>query len=379
MIARMKPGFLKSYLEAFPSIQGFFTFDAALMFMAYNQLIRAERIAGDVLEIGVHHGLSAIAVGVLAAPGRRFIAVDLFDELQDHNQSRSGAGNRAAFLQNMQRFFDDLEFLNVFAGHSSRLHAEELGSQFSFCHVDGGHSPEETYHDLELCSRILMPGGLVALDDYFNPSFPGVSEGAVRFHLDHRHELKPIAIGFNKVLFQKQPAETDLNVSFASSFKRFRAESAIIWGVPVNYFTSSLLPLVDLAKSTQQSLVLKEETAVLAAFVPQVSRVEAKPGQAVKLAVNVENRSETPFPHGRATFGLSYHLLSGSGQLLKFDNARSYFEAPLAPGSNLTTELSIQAPSEPGSYLLEIDLVWESMWWAKEKGNPTCTIALVVT
>lgn len=374
----MKPGFLHTYLDTFPSIQGFFTFDAALMFMAYNELIRGEGIAGDVLEIGVHHGLSAIAVGALTGPGRRFVAVDLFDELQDHNQSRSGAGNRAAFLQNMGRFFDDLEFLKVFSGHSSELRSEDLGTHFSFCHIDGGHSPEETYADLELCSRILMPGGLVALDDYFNPSFPGVSEGGVRFHLQHAEKLKPIAIGFNKVLFQKQPAETDLNSAFASIFKRFRCETSILWAVPVNYFTSSLLPLVDLAKSTQQSLVLKEETAVLAVFSPQVSKLEAKPGQSVTLPVTVENRSETPFPHGRATFGLSYHLLSNNGQLLKFDNPRSYFEAPLAPGSSTTAALIIQAPNEPGTYLLEFDLVWESMWWAKEKGNPTCIVELLV-
>lgn len=374
----MKAGFLQTYLDAFPSIQGFFTFDAALMFMAYNQLIRSEQIAGDVLEIGVHHGLSAIGVGSLAGPGRRFVAVDLFDELQDHNQSRSGAGNRAAFLQNMQRFFDDVAFLDVFAGHSSQLNPDELGSRFSFCHIDGGHSPEETYHDLELCSRILMTGGLVALDDYFNPSFPGVSEGGVRFHLEHGGDLKPIAIGFNKVLFQKQPAATDLNRTFASTFKRFRAESAILWGVPVNYFTSNFQPLVDVAKSTEQSLVLKEEAAVLASFSPQASRLEARPGQSLKLSVSVENRSETPFPHGRATFGLSYHLLSSNAQLLKFDNPRSYLEAPLSPGSSITIELDIQAPMGPGSYLVELDLVWELMWWAKEKGNPTCTVELVV-
>jgi len=371
----MKAGFLQSYLDAFPSIQGFFTFDAALMFMAYNQLNRA---TGDVLEIGVHHGLSAIAVGALAGAGRHFVAVDLFDELQDRNQSRSGAGNRQAFLQNMQTFFDDLGFLKVFAGHSSKLRPAELGSQFSFCHIDGGHSPEETYRDLDLCARILMPSGLVALDDYFNPAFPGVSEGAVRFHLEQGEKLKPIAIGFNKVLFQKQPAANDLNLSFSSAFKRMPAQSATLWGQPVNYFTSSFLPIVDLANSSVHSLVLKEETAVLASFSPRFSKLEAAPGQTVNLRVTVENRSETPFPHGRATFGLSYHLLSGSGELLKFDNPRSYFEAPIAPGSNLATELTIQAPSEPGSYLLELDLVWESMWWAKEKGNPTCTVALLV-
>jgi hypothetical protein len=98
----------------------------------------------------------------------------------------------------------------------------------------------------------------------------------------------------------------------------------------------------------------------------------------VKLPVTVENRSETPFPHGKATFGLSYHLLSSSGQVLKFDNPRSYFEAPVAPGLSVTSELNIQAPTEPGSYKIEIDLVWESMWWAKEKGNPTSTVELLV-
>jgi len=59
----MKSGFLQSYLDGFASIHVFFTFDAALTFIAYNQLIRSEGISGDVLEIGVHHGLSTIAVG----------------------------------------------------------------------------------------------------------------------------------------------------------------------------------------------------------------------------------------------------------------------------------------------------------------------------
>jgi len=223
-----------------------------------------------------------------------------------------------------------------------------------------------------------MPGGLVALDDYFNPSFPGVCEGAVKFHMEQGGKLKPISIGFNKVLFQKLPAATDLNVAFASTFKRIPAQSSILWGHLVNHFTSSILPLVDLSKSTEHSLTLREETAVLASFSPQVSKLEAEQGQTLKLAVTVQNRSEIPFPHGKATFGLSYHLLSDSGQLLKYDNARSYFEAPLAPSSTTAVDLTIQAPTEPGSYLIEIDLVWESMWWAKEKGNPTCTVELIV-
>ena len=74
------------------------------MFMAYNQLIRAQGVAGDALEIGVHHGLSAIAIGALARPGGRFVAVDLFDQLQDHNESRSGAGNEKRFCETCRAF-----------------------------------------------------------------------------------------------------------------------------------------------------------------------------------------------------------------------------------------------------------------------------------
>jgi hypothetical protein len=110
-------------------------------------------------KIGVHHGLSAIAVGALAAPGRRFVAVDLFDEMQDHNESRSGAGNREAFLRNIHCFFDNRDFLEIFAGHSNKLNAEKLGSQFSFCHIDGGHSPEETYRDPIFAHAFLRPVG----------------------------------------------------------------------------------------------------------------------------------------------------------------------------------------------------------------------------
>jgi hypothetical protein len=49
----MQKSFLQSYFEAFHRISGWFVFDAALMFIAYNQLIAADGVSGDTLEIGV--------------------------------------------------------------------------------------------------------------------------------------------------------------------------------------------------------------------------------------------------------------------------------------------------------------------------------------
>src|SRR4029453_1712711 len=101
----MQRSFLQSYLGAFHSIEGWFSYDAALMFMAYNQLISAAGISGDVLEIGVHHGLSAIAIATLRGAGRRLYGIDLFEKLQSKNVSASGRGNRKMFEQNMKSFF----------------------------------------------------------------------------------------------------------------------------------------------------------------------------------------------------------------------------------------------------------------------------------
>src|SRR4051794_12887755 len=198
-----KQSFLSSYLDAFGSIEGMFSPDAALMFMAYNALASKAGVSGDVLEIGVHYGLSTIPVAALRGEGCRLTAVDLFEDMQDLNVSSSGSGNRERFMANMKRFFGETGFIDIHAGLSSGLKASELGRRFGFCHVDGGHSDEETYGDLQLCNEITVPGGLIALDDYFNSCFPGVCEGAVRFNLDHRGALVPLAVGFNKVLFQK--------------------------------------------------------------------------------------------------------------------------------------------------------------------------------
>jgi len=374
----MRDDFLEAYAAAFGNIQGFFTFDAALMFMAYNQLVNSRNVAGNVLEIGVHHGLSAITVASLRGASSRFFAVDLFEDMQDRNVSVSGAGSRDAFSRNMRMFYSDLNFLNVITGLSSDLSPAELGSEFSFCHIDGGHSPEETYHDLELCTQILIPGGILALDDYFNPSFPGVCEGAVKFKLEHGDKLKPLAIGFNKVLFQKRPETADLNTAFSTAFPTIPKQTSVLWGTPVNYFTSGFVPFFDLKKSTPQLLVLKPEPAIYASFQPFDTQLQALRGQLIKLPVKVENRSGTPFPHGKETFGLSYHLLASSGTMLKYDNKRSFFTAPLQPDADIIIELEVQAPNEPGSYQLELDLVWEGVSWFKEKGNPTCYVALTV-
>src|SRR5437868_2508196 len=102
---RTCPFNLLAYLGAFGRIEGWFSFDAAVLFAAYQQITSADCPPGDTLEIGVHHGLSAIAIAALRGMNHSFVAVDLFEDLQAQNESRSGHGNREVFERSLRMFY----------------------------------------------------------------------------------------------------------------------------------------------------------------------------------------------------------------------------------------------------------------------------------
>ena len=126
--------------------------------------------------------------GVVARRGGTFTAIDVFDDLQARDGSSHDVGIKGAFLANLAASFPTLDWLRLIAAPSATVRAEALGPH-SFCHIDGLHSAEGTYSDMRLCADVVVPGGLVALDDYFNQRFPGVSEGALLFERRHPRRL----------------------------------------------------------------------------------------------------------------------------------------------------------------------------------------------
>lgn len=375
----MQQSFLQAYLQAFPRIDGWFSYDAALLFMAYNQLNAACGIVGDTLEIGVYQGLSAISVAFLRGSGRRMFAIDLFEELESSHDYGPGKTYRRLFEANMRAFHQPLDFLEIVTGASGRLNAANFPRSFSFCHVDGGHSPQETFADLKFASEILVPGGLLALDDYFNPQYPGVCEGAIEFMQASGRVLRPVAIGYNKVLFQKQPGAVDLNAQFIKAFPQVpRLASAPMWDTPVFLFGDPFRHFIDLYASTPQRFVPLGAAGVRAMFSPAHTKLSERAGRTISLPVVVKNTSEESFPEEANVLGLSYHLQSPEGQTIQHDNVRTYLDGSLEPGQQQQVKLRIEAPQARGHYRLEIDLVWESVMWFKDVGNPTCLVSLDV-
>jgi len=368
----MQASFLQRYLQAFHRIEGWFSYDAALLFMKYNQLAFAPEERGNVLEIGVHHGLSTIAIAALRGTGKQLTAIDLFEDQQDKNVSGSGGGDRGRFEKNMREFYPDPSFVRVIARPSNELTPADLGSGFTFIHIDGGHSPEEVYHDLKLCHDVSADGGLIALDDYFNPEHPGVCEGAVEFSLRHPGWLRPLVAGYNKVLFQK-PRDNSLNLNgaFLREFPNLEYKTVRIWKSPVILLGAPLREQIDLYASTPENFVPFGSMGIRARLTPAVESICVQPGQHIDIDVNVENTSTEVFPAGEGVFGLSYHLVD-------HDNPLVWLPTSLAPGEHCVLRMSVTAPTAPGKYEIEVDLVWEGVMWFKDAGNPTAVIALSV-
>ncbi|WP_329139830.1 class I SAM-dependent methyltransferase [Streptomyces sp. NBC_01476] len=138
--------------------------------------------AGDLLEVGVYMGKSAIFTGSYRRPGERFTVCDLFDAPAD--DSANGAEmaksystlTRRAFEANYLSFHDELP--TVLQGLSSMVSEHVPAESCRFAHVDASHLYEHVHGDIETARTVLKPHGVVVLDDFRAEHCPGVAAAA---------------------------------------------------------------------------------------------------------------------------------------------------------------------------------------------------------
>ncbi len=69
--------------------------------------------------------------------------------------------------------------LDVREGRSDTVALD--GTRLRFAHVDGGHNHEVALNDLRLVAAHIDPGGVVVVDDYGHPRWPGVATAVEAF------------------------------------------------------------------------------------------------------------------------------------------------------------------------------------------------------
>jgi hypothetical protein len=187
------------YLYYSDRIDGWMYQTTALAMMELIWLQEEAGLTGNIAEIGIHHGCSALALIAAARPKETVIAIDLF-ERQDLNVDDSGQGSLAAFQQHLRYLFPQAKVQTIAKSSLEIRGAEKQHglADLRFFSVDGGHTRALTLNDLEIAETSLAPHGIAVLDDVFNASWPGVASGLFAF-LARGRDLAPFAIFPNKV------------------------------------------------------------------------------------------------------------------------------------------------------------------------------------
>ena len=163
------------------------------------------RICGNIAEIGIHHGLSFFLFNVLRCDDELCFAIDVFDK-QQLNIDNSGSGSRDTFVSYLDTMLPlEKPFVRIIERDSLTFSLHEFTDLFApagvkLFSVDGGHTAAHVCNDLMLVQEVLVPGGFVALDDFFGPHWPDVTAGFYQFMATRNRRLSPILFFQNKLV-----------------------------------------------------------------------------------------------------------------------------------------------------------------------------------
>jgi hypothetical protein len=171
---------------------------------AIGTILDANSVCGNIAEFGVHHGLFLFLLNTLRNEGEECYAIDVFDQ-QNLNIDGSGRGSLLIFTSHVESLMgSQLRSFRIVQRDTMSFSTSELAGLFGkkgvkFFSIDAGHTIQHTFNDLYLVQEVLVPGGIVALDDYMSVHWPGVTEGFYRFIYSANRRLKPFLYFQNKL------------------------------------------------------------------------------------------------------------------------------------------------------------------------------------
>lgn len=107
-----------------------------------------------------------------------------------------------------------------------------------------------------------------------------------------------------------------------------------------------------------------------------IDGVPARMTTGAKAVAHVEVRNASPDAWPEAGIRLGNHWRDAAGQMVVQDDGR--VALPRMADGSVRLELTVTAPSEPGQYICEIDLVHEGVCWFADRGSAAANIAVTV-
>lgn len=193
-----------------------------------------------------------------------------------------------------------------------------------------------------------------------------------RYHVNDRDDLALFPDGVFDLVYSDivlQHIAPEFSAAYVREFTRVLAPG----GVVVFQIPSHLLASGEQGQRPQSIA----DDAFHAEIVPADASLQVEAGAIEKIAVGVRNTSTAPWPDDRFV-NLGNHWRTPDGALVRLDDGRASMNATVAPGATIDLTLETQAPTEPGDYLLELDLVIEGVAWFADHGSPTVMVPVHV-
>jgi predicted O-methyltransferase YrrM len=249
-------------------------------------------------------------------------------------------------------------------GDSATFDYRPYHGKVDFLFVDGSHSYHYVLNDSWSALRMVRGRGLIVWHDYV-PSGHQCWPGLVRA-LEELHASAPAFRGLQHI------AGTALAVLFLSPPRYLQ------W---LKHLTPGLL------RSSKKRPIVRDsrQTAELAASLQvEVRENRVCAGTPFAARVTTQNTGRAvwlPTSAGKGAVHLGCHLLDTSGTVIDSDYCRCLLTpgtgSSILPGDRIAMEAQIPSP-QPGSYLIEFDLVAEGVCWFACHGSKTVRVPIEV-
>lgn len=214
---------------------------AALMSFFLQQMHEAGT-AGDVMEIGVYRGMSAILFSLYLGNRRKLHLVDP----GIHGNVRATIEEHLLALNPDLKLEERVLFDDRFSQHLKRDTTIHNRQQYGFIHVDGGHAVADVYRDLESAADLLTDDGIVICDDFFGTGRPDVTEGVYRYLRERPTVFRILVTGHHKAVLCRVDAYSKWWIRIVKDMPDYmeanhRPTQLHLYGSPVEFPTIGLV------------------------------------------------------------------------------------------------------------------------------------------
>ena len=184
---------LNEFLNDENDLEGWFYPGDMLSLSLLNSIHTTSNVKGNIVEIGVYKGKSFSFLSHLLKESETLIGYDNFPD-DCYESTKLALENYGANVQ-----------YELIKADTSELNNDDIkvkidGKGIRILHIDAGHEYHEVFHSLLSFSPHVINNGIIVMDDYQDPEFPGIEAAVLDFcEIDRPRRFVPFFSGANKI------------------------------------------------------------------------------------------------------------------------------------------------------------------------------------